>query len=193
MDMARSPGQAGAVMPDGVLQARRPAGTPCQAPLGNIFPLANDNTGMRSPGRNAPCPCGSGEKYKNCCLPGQELARIKQEVAELPHVKRFMGMVEEGYKLAEKGRDAEAGDLWLEAWEFLKTWLHEDTKDADSLNIMTRDPIVISDWLHTVRMTLGDAAAKDPVFREKKKAFCADVRARLPETEPIELDEFNNV
>jgi uncharacterized protein YecA (UPF0149 family) len=19
-------------------------------------------------GRNAPCPCGSGEKYKNCCL-----------------------------------------------------------------------------------------------------------------------------
>jgi hypothetical protein len=39
-----------------------------------------------------------------CCLPEEELARMKQEV-----------------------------------------------RDADSLNIMTRDPIVISDWLHAVR------------------------------------------
>src|ERR1035438_898042 len=23
---------------------------------------------MNSPNRNAPCPCGSGKKYKNCCL-----------------------------------------------------------------------------------------------------------------------------
>jgi hypothetical protein len=22
-----------------------------------------------APGRNAPCPCGSGKKYKNCCMP----------------------------------------------------------------------------------------------------------------------------
>jgi len=22
-------------------------------------------------GRNAPCPCGSGKKYKKCCLPGK--------------------------------------------------------------------------------------------------------------------------
>jgi len=21
-----------------------------------------------APGRNAPCPCGSGKKFKNCCL-----------------------------------------------------------------------------------------------------------------------------
>lgn len=24
---------------------------------------------MRQPGRNEPCPCGSGKKYKTCCLP----------------------------------------------------------------------------------------------------------------------------
>ena len=23
---------------------------------------------MKKPGRNAPCPCGSGKKYKKCCL-----------------------------------------------------------------------------------------------------------------------------
>lgn len=26
---------------------------------------------MAKIGRNAPCPCGSGKKYKKCCLPGQ--------------------------------------------------------------------------------------------------------------------------
>ncbi|HLH24108.1 MAG TPA: SEC-C domain-containing protein [Chloroflexota bacterium] len=31
----------------------------------------------KAPGRNAPCPCGSGRKYKNCCLPADE-ARERQ-------------------------------------------------------------------------------------------------------------------
>ena len=34
---------------------------------------------MRKPGRNSPCICGSGEKYKNCCLrrePGSRWGRF---------------------------------------------------------------------------------------------------------------------
>jgi len=30
---------------------------------------------MAKIGRNAPCPCGSGKKYKRCCLPGQAKKR----------------------------------------------------------------------------------------------------------------------
>jgi tetratricopeptide (TPR) repeat protein len=30
---------------------------------------------MSKPGRNDPCPCGSGKKYKKCCLPREEAAR----------------------------------------------------------------------------------------------------------------------
>lgn len=30
---------------------------------------------MAKIGRNAPCPCGSGKKYKKCCLPGQAKKR----------------------------------------------------------------------------------------------------------------------
>ncbi|NBD24246.1 SEC-C domain-containing protein [Paenibacillus glycinis] len=35
-------------------------------------------------GRNAPCPCGSGIKYKKCCLPAQEAARTKRLAAQSP-------------------------------------------------------------------------------------------------------------
>jgi hypothetical protein len=33
---------------------------------------------MAKPGRNDPCPCGSGKKYKNCHLPLEEAARAEQ-------------------------------------------------------------------------------------------------------------------
>jgi hypothetical protein len=32
--------------------------------------------------RNNPCPCGSGKKYKQCCLPGDE-ARVHAEMREI--------------------------------------------------------------------------------------------------------------
>jgi hypothetical protein len=43
---------------------------------------------MAKPGRNDPCPCGSGNKYKRCCLPKEEadeharFARAAAEAAE---------------------------------------------------------------------------------------------------------------
>ncbi len=33
------------------------------------------NTKSQKIGRNEPCPCGSGKKYKNCCLGGGEIKK----------------------------------------------------------------------------------------------------------------------
>jgi hypothetical protein len=30
-------------------------------------------------GRNEPCPCGSGKKYKKCCLPKEVVTRTPEE------------------------------------------------------------------------------------------------------------------
>jgi tetratricopeptide (TPR) repeat protein len=38
---------------------------------------------MSKPGRNDPCPCGSGKKYKKCCLPRDEAARLRDQTARL--------------------------------------------------------------------------------------------------------------
>jgi len=32
-------------------------------------------------GRNAKCKCGSGKKYKKCCLPGEEESRANKAIA----------------------------------------------------------------------------------------------------------------
>ncbi|HEY3358360.1 MAG TPA: SEC-C metal-binding domain-containing protein [Polyangia bacterium] len=40
---------------------------------------------MAKPGRNDPCPCGSGKKYKKCCLPVHEAADAERaRVRHLP-------------------------------------------------------------------------------------------------------------
>ena len=35
-------------------------------------------------GRNDPCPCGSGKKFKKCCLPKQEKLLLTQDIWEIP-------------------------------------------------------------------------------------------------------------
>jgi len=37
---------------------------------------------MEKIGRNAPCPCGSGKKYKKCCLPLHQESSAQQQSAE---------------------------------------------------------------------------------------------------------------
>jgi tetratricopeptide (TPR) repeat protein len=43
---------------------------------------------MSQPGRNDPCPCGSGKKYKKCCLPRDAAARPR--VAAEDHEEPFV-------------------------------------------------------------------------------------------------------
>ncbi|KKL72985.1 hypothetical protein LCGC14_2079420 [marine sediment metagenome] len=38
---------------------------------------------MSKPGRNDPCRCGSGKKYKRCCITGLSLADYEGLVAEM--------------------------------------------------------------------------------------------------------------
>ena len=45
---------------------------------------------MTKLGRNAPCPCGSGQKYKRCCLPKHEVAAAERAAAAAPAAARLV-------------------------------------------------------------------------------------------------------
>jgi predicted Zn-dependent protease len=90
---------------------------------------------MAKPGRNDPCPCGSGKKYKKCCLPKDEAeadaayAHGDDEIAAATHV--VVELVEAG-KLAEA--EAAARDLIMrhpdepDGWDCLGI-VHEASSD----------------------------------------------------------------
>lgn len=60
---------------------------------------------MPSVGRNDPCPCGSGRKYKNCCLRRDQLSRSQE--LELEYDEAFL--LTQLYRYAQSARFA--GDL----------------------------------------------------------------------------------
>ncbi|MGM0575684.1 MAG: SEC-C metal-binding domain-containing protein [Myxococcota bacterium] len=48
---------------------------------------------MESVARNAPCPCGSGKKYKRCCLEAEEAATSAGGVRRGPLAVAVLGVV----------------------------------------------------------------------------------------------------
>jgi tetratricopeptide (TPR) repeat protein len=71
---------------------------------------------MKKTGRNAPCPCGSGKKYKKCCLNGTgpsvedsfiytDLDELSNQVPELIKQKKYDEAEEVCRKLLEQYPD----------------------------------------------------------------------------------------
>lgn len=75
---------------------------------------------MTKPGRNDPCPCGSGAKYKRCCLPLHQRARAADPVPvhDLDaSLDRLDAMSNRVVDLIAAGRHAEAERLAVELQE----------------------------------------------------------------------------
>ena len=81
-------------------------------------PLIGQESGA---GRNSPCPCGSGKKYKQCCLPKTGTVRH----AGAPSVKQRLEVAAEHHRA---GRLAEAQAIY-------KSLLKDDPQLADALHL----------------------------------------------------------
>ncbi len=86
--------------------------------LADVYPREDekpDASGGRI-GRNEPCPCGSGKKYKHCCLLKQEADRPVQAHTEKQteagaareRQENFITLIDEAFSLMAKGRYVES-------------------------------------------------------------------------------------
>ncbi len=84
----------------------------------------------KKPGRNDPCPCGSGKKYKKCCLAKHEEIKKnispdiwKQLKAEKERKEKIKAQVEVGFNLLASGEYKKAIEL---ADKLLKKYPEDD-------------------------------------------------------------------
>lgn len=93
------------------------------------------------PGRNDPCPCGSGKKYKQCCLQAQEAPQTEDF---LWHQIRHMlnGMPAKLLKFSAKHFGPEAV---LEAWGDFTLWSEEEF-DPHTLHMQLFMPWFFYNW-----------------------------------------------
>jgi SEC-C motif-containing protein len=70
---------------------------------------------IAAPGRNDPCPCGSGRKFKHCCLPprtAEDSARLRLRAAEGRVVEELLRFV------AETWGEPLVGHAWEDFWNY---------------------------------------------------------------------------
>ena len=108
--------------------------------------------------RNDPCPCGSGKKYKRCCLNKAPQSRSKSH-PEKPRIRLKTGADVEGIR--------KAGRLVLETLDMVESRLEPGiTTDA------------INTWVH--EYTLKHKATPAPLnFRGFPKSVCTSVNEQI--------------
>jgi len=119
-------------------------------------------------GRNDPCPCGSGKKYKQCCLKTQQ-AQPDEEFLWRKIRRAIEGLPVEMLKLADSrcGKDA-----LFEAWEDFMPW-EDEPFSFDTPHMQIFMPWFYFDWLPdphdtSVKREALDGRTLGQVYLDKK-------------------------
>ena len=96
-------------------------------------------------GRNEPCPCGSGKKYKLCCINKSNAdfdsiaaatTKSSQSCDNSDSIleELFGRYIFEGYEFSGKGKPIEACELFLKAWEEIRHQIRPEDRSTKRLN-----------------------------------------------------------
>ncbi len=149
---------------------------------------------MAKIGRNDPCPCGSGKKYKKCCL-DKDLAsaRAAQPVTESnsfeiitePYNEQrpseILSLIEETGSLARRGKELEACEVGWAAWQLIRKKITPNIRTTRELeNELYLGFGTFSNWCSDFEMYLGNAGIDDSRFHEKRIEYCREFRRAFP-------------
>ena len=106
---------------------------------------------MAKPGRNDRCPCGSGKKYKQCCLTADEAAERRQMLEA--EVRRAERVATAHPELVREIKNAVAARLGVS---------EEDLARYDDLTAASNATV---DLIHAGKLDEAEAAARDLLAR----------------------------
>lgn len=160
---------------------------------------------MEKLGRNDPCRCGSGKKYKKCCLradeereasaagksrgtPRRSAAADAGSVSDPPSLEMLDDWMQEGYGMVEDG-DAEAAcDAWWKTWSALRTHhLRPAMTTMNAADVAFRGTLSIFDWCQDFQMELQNVALDETRFiamgQQYAEEWLAQFSGETPTTE----------
>ncbi len=138
---------------------------------------------MSGPGRNDPCPCGSGRKYKRCCLPAAEAVHGAYTAAERQSAQAALGKFGWRHEFDEDRERAER-----RFWEGALELLAED----EAREVAAQGEVFFQDWFTTdFRLASGETLLErfmereGPRLRPGERRYLS--RARLTHLRPYEV------
>jgi len=146
---------------------------------------------MNPIGRNDPCPCGSGLKYKKCCLVTVENQPRANPPADSagpilpPELRQIEDLLNSGYDLASEQRFSEACDMWAEAWQRISARLRPEMQSCSAASEAYSGSHFLSDWIQDYTEALQNAALTDRRQARAGIAFCSEVLVRFPDEDAL--------
>jgi len=134
---------------------------------------------MTKIGRNAPCPCGSGKKYKKCCL-GKEKPR--------PSVTEMLDEeMRAGYRRSMEGDGARACTHWARVWETIRERLRPEMRTIDDAAAVFSGTQALYDWIQDYLLELRNVAVHRRSYAETGVRFYEEVLAQFPDESELFL------
>ncbi|MBL4771809.1 MAG: SEC-C domain-containing protein [Planctomycetes bacterium] len=152
---------------------------------------------MDKTNRNDPCPCGSGRKYKRCCLKKTTSGNFEQSKAAQTSPATQDGKVQatliQALNLIERhpaeGRSDELEQVVTDAyWDPMRGWLYSETLQSEQERMPNLEALHLHYLLDT-RFTSGMSIAGD--LRQKRGAYLD--RKVVSMLEALDLAQFRIV
>jgi tetratricopeptide (TPR) repeat protein len=146
----------------------------------------------KGPGRNDPCPCGSGKKYKKCCInlgfdPDDAALEVIPE--PLSPADDWMGA---GYYYRDKRYFGSALTCWRNCWREVLKVLPSGLSDPqdDRLEGLFSACDFFSNWLQDYQMLLEERSGMDIQALRDGLQFCREALKRFPAMDDLMRGNF---
>ncbi|MBT3294652.1 MAG: DUF1186 domain-containing protein [Verrucomicrobia bacterium] len=141
-------------------------------------------------GRNDPCPCGSGKKYKKCCIdkgrvtaPQQRLSANGNPIDDKHIIAN--DWMEAGYLHSRKKHSSSAFECWKRCWEELRSTLPAELQDptkAEDMGAFEGTDFLVN-WLQDFEMLLGDVAENNAEATQYAVQYLEEIPNRFQDLE----------
>ncbi|MFA5626891.1 MAG: SEC-C domain-containing protein [Thiohalomonadaceae bacterium] len=144
------------------------------------------------PGRNSPCPCGSGKKYKRCCMDAisRQYAEVFDDIAQTVAMNPNLSLddlnvfVEQ--RMLERNNQPEAGLCGLSPNQ-LYNWMYAPFTELDLVTFNTPDDLSTSPVMRYLELILDEAMANEGSIKATSKG---NLPAKLVKQASDLLPEF---
>ena len=134
-------------------------------------------------GRNASCPCGSGKKYKKCCIDLEFTSNPLDTLNADDPLNKTDEWIDAGYYYLQQNWHFKALACWYNGWQEVGNVLPETIRNpaTEECNRFFSSCDFFSNWLIDYQSLLEENMAKDLVVAQNGLIFCREVVARFPD------------
>jgi tetratricopeptide (TPR) repeat protein len=138
-------------------------------------------------GRNEPCPCGSGKKYKKCCLDKGDLTQFHFTAIDRDIIQSAFFT---GYQAAEDNHSIHACKEWVNVWEIIKKnkplWV-DDISELDERHSFSQ---LFFNWVSDFETELQNAGRENPAWWEYLIQYCSEFCQLFPKSNRSHIENF---